>query len=292
MANPLSTGAGRVVTGIVAVTLGVVVYQLAAMNKDFEINLDKAGQFKVAVRSDANFEALVQAALAENASSVEGALANLGYFRVTDPRVVAALEGLDPADPAEAEVVAGVRHMFRDQRGPFTMPDSLVEVDARLIAAFDSLEKELQKSNRTSDLVIELWRQSLEYQGIFRTRMFDAEVWPYPAAEGEAVSGPIAVYACPGSDFLGKEVMLLAPDFTSISGEVVAHPLHRCDEQDQKLVQLFAREKAVLGLDARAWTALFGADVPTDAPQEARFQFLPEGTSLLLQVASQQRATP
>ncbi len=280
-------GAGTVaVVAIVVLGLLVAVLLLARMNKDYTIALDKDGKIDISVASGTNFRDILLEALERDRDSVDEILAARNYYHFADAKLANALETLSPDAPEHAQAVAALRQLLRDQRGPFVMPETLAGLDAKLIEAFGSLDAQLQQTKQASDLLIGLWRQSLEYKGIFRTRLFDAKVRRLPA-----VARPeqrfILIHACPGSDFNGSEISLYSSDrIGSISGIVGTSTLHRCLEQSQQLAQLFSGGEALLGLDAESYQRLFSPGDP-DAVLEpelsAQFQFLPTGTMTVLQ---------
>lgn len=275
-----------VIAIVTAAVLAVVVI-LARMNKDYTIAVDKDGKFNIAVASGVNLRDILLEALATDRASVNEVLKGQGYYHFADPDLANALEQLTPDTPEHAEAVAAMRRLLRDQRGPFVMPDTLAGLDAKLIEAFGLLDAKLQETKQTSDLVIGLWRQSLEYKGIFRTRLFDARVRRLPA--GARTGGPaILIHACPGSDFNGSEISLYTADRVgSLSGVVGTSTHHRCSESSQKLAQLFSHQEALFGLDAESYQKLFSpgdpyATLPPELP--AQFQFLPTGSTTLLQM--------
>jgi len=274
------------VVGIVAVALLAGVLALAQMNKGYSVALDKDGKFNISVESGANLRDILVTALEVDRAGVEEILAARDYYHYADPDLANALERLRPDAPEDAAAVAALRQLLRDQRGPFVMPDTLVGFDAKLIEAFGDLEAKLQETRQTSDLLIGLWRQSLEFKGIFRTRLFDATVRRLPAPTG-GDDRFILIHACPGSDFNGSEIMLRTADLVgSISGIIGTSQQHRCNEHDQKLAELFSRETALLGLDAVSYQKLFSPGDPDAvlAPElPARFQFLPTGSTTVLQ---------
>lgn len=277
------------VVAIVAAAVLAIVAWLAWINREFTLAIDKEGRFNISVASGANLRDVLLEALDRDKASVEEVLTARGYHHFADPGLAAALARLDPAAPEHAAAVASIRQLLREQRGPFTMPDALKVLDARLVDALASLETSLEASRQTSELLVELWRQSLDFQGIFRHRMFRATVQRYPASPG-GTRGLVLVMGCPGSDFLGKEVSLRALDGNGqVSGIVLSSATHHCDGADQKLADLFADQPARLGLDAETYQRLFSAADPTGAlPDEmpVRFQFLPQGTGQLLQLVS------
>lgn len=290
--EPAPTARGRVFGGtvaivaIVALSLLAGVLALALMNKEYVVALDTEGRIDISVKSGTTLRDILLKSLEADRAAVEEILTARDYYHYADPDLAHALETLSAEDPADAPAVAALRQLLRDQRGPFVMPDTLVGFDAKLIEAFGNLETKLQETRQTSDLLIGLWRQSLEYKGIFRTRLFDATVRRLPASSGGGAR-LILIHGCPGSDFNGSEIMLRTPDLVgSVSGIIGTSELHRCDESDQKLAELFSRETASFGLDADSYQKLFSPGDPTAALEpelSARFQFLPTGSTTVLQ---------
>lgn len=268
-----------IVLGVVAVVAVLAaVVALAQMNKGFTVAIDKAGKFDITVDSGSDLREILIAALESDRDSVDEVLAGRGYYHFTDPDLANALEGLSPDAPEHKPAVASLRRLLRDERGPFVMPDTLVGFDDKLIDAFGRLEAKLDETKQTSALLVELWRQSLEYKGIFRTRMFEARVRRLPVRLADG-SGEVLILGCPGSDFNGKRISLVSPDTTSsLAGFIGTSASHRCQEKDQKLADLFQQEAAFFGLDPVSYQRLFSPGDPEavlEPEMAAQFQFLP-----------------
>jgi hypothetical protein len=264
-----------------AVLAGVGLWIAGQTGRAVRIALDPDSGLTLDVAAADSFADVVGSALEADRTTVEAILKSQGFYQVSDPDLVAKLETLTREEPPHDRVVSGLRRLLRDQRGPFLEPASLREIDGRLISAFAALDEQLRSAQETNGFIMELWRDSLEYQGLFRTRVFNADVTQLFFEPRDAES--VEVLACPGNEFVGMDVTVFldgAPG--QVTGRVVSDPVRlNCQNSAETLAQLFAGKSARIGLDRAAFGKLAAPADPTASlpPRlDARFLVHPIGS--------------
>jgi hypothetical protein len=168
---------------------GLVGY-LADLNK--EIATDKNGEIEIYVRADETFAQLLNKALDKNRIEVDGILVSRRYYNLANADLVDQLAHLDPSEPDTREISNRLRRLLWDLRGPFELPYTLSAADERTSKALDALETARKENKQVNAFLVEVWRESLEGEGIFWPRSFNATI--------EIVHGAPTgkVLVCPG----------------------------------------------------------------------------------------------
>ena len=229
--TPKSAPASIALSGWLVVVVAIVVvglaWYLAYSNKGFKIALDKSGKLEIEVRADETFSELLTKALKKNQSEIDAILASHQYYNLANADFVDQLERLDSSRPETKEISNRLRKLLWDLRGPFEIPYTLIGADERMSRALDALETARRNSKQANALLVKLWRESLQGEGIFLPRSFDATV--------EIVQGARSgkILACPGDAIatVGGIVMLLTTeDGGAITHEVEQNPaMFHCD---------------------------------------------------------------
>jgi hypothetical protein len=244
---------------LVIVALIILALLLAYQNKSYTMSLDKDGKFLIDVRANETLDALLTEALKKNRSAVEKILRGEQYYNVNDPDLVDKLANLDASKPETEEISKRLRKLLWDLRGPFAIPLTLSGADERMSKALDALETARRESKSANGLLVELWKQSLQGEGIFWPRSFNATV--------EIVQGaqPGKILACPGDAIatVGGVLMSLSVEDGAnvISAEVEQDPsLFHCDGSPLTAEELLAEGGAPrLGLSGSTFRNLVSA---------------------------------
>lgn len=266
------------VVAIVAVATYFVVTDLAEMNKNFDVVLDKEGKIAIAVSADDSFADILSAAIARDSETVEAILAAKQYYRLTSTQLVDELRKFDAAHSETQEVSRGLRRLLWDLQGPFSPPGTLRGADERMIRALDDLDEALSGAQEASTLLTELWRLSLERKGVFKPRLFHASIEIVPAI---SVAGGWTgtVLACPGSMLVGR--MLFVRTRGSMKVEVSHNPsLFNCDPPALTASQMLAGGQVRLGLSEDVFRKLVDPDGLAgigDGRNTASFEIYPRG---------------
>jgi hypothetical protein len=250
----------------VAMILAGLAGYLANMNKGFNMSFDKNGKFFIEVRADETFAQLLNKAIEKNRSEADAILASQQYYSLTNANLVDQLEHLDASKPENQEISNRLRRLLWDLRGPFEIPYTLSGADERMTQALDALETARKETKQASALLVALWTESLEGQGIFWPRSFNATVEVVQGAPTGNEERKI-VLACPGSAIarLSGVVMSLhanrAGDDRNILADVNQDPvLFDCGGSALTATKLLAEEgTARLGLSERAFRELVPA---------------------------------
>jgi hypothetical protein len=191
---------------LAVIVLAILVLALAYLNKNYTMSFDKDGKFSIDVRANEDtLDAVLTKALETNRSAAEKILRGEQFYNINDPDLVDKLANLDASRPETEEISKRLRTMLWDLRGPFAIPLTLTGADERMSRALDALENARQENKSANGLLVQLWKQSLQGEGIFLPRLFDATVEIVHGAE------PDKILACPGDAIatLGGIVMSL-----------------------------------------------------------------------------------
>ncbi len=250
------------IVAVIAVAVLGAVWILAGRGGPFRISVDKTGSVVVEAQQGDDFGKILGSALDKDRKTVEALLNANGFFSIADPELVTRIESIKPGEEATAEVTSGIRRLLFNLEGPFQRPGTLVGADGRLLDALDDLDS-TPGAQATSPLLAGLWQRSLDRTGVFRPRSFNADVkllFVGPAAPGQPV-----IYACPGSEFVGKDATVWTGGETpgAVTGLIVAD-LQRfdCPDADRSLEELLAGQPARLALDGATYRGLFGQPDP------------------------------
>jgi hypothetical protein len=253
--------AGWLVVVAIIIIVGLAVY-LSNQNKGFKIALDKNGKLEIDVRADETFGQLLTKALEKNRTEIDAILVSHQYYNLANADFVDRLGYLDVSNPETKETANRLRKLLWDLRGPFEIPFTLSGADERMSKALDALETARQKSKQANALLVELWKQSLQGEGIFWPRSFGATV--------EILQGVKAgrILACPGDAIatVSGIIMSLSVDggADAISAEVEQNPsLFHCDGAPLTAEKLLAEGGTPrLGLSESAFRDLVSASEP------------------------------
>jgi hypothetical protein len=260
---------------VAAVASGALTY-LAIMNVGYTVSVDKAGKVTIAVRPSDNFPEIFKKAIAADPKIVDTTLASENYYKLTDTKLVSVLEDIDYSTPQNQKLAWRIRKMLYDLRGPFQVPGALRDApDYHFVEALDDLDNALQSRKPANAILAELWKQSLNREGIFKIRYFRATVEVVPgAASGNDRLG--VVLACPGSPVgVGKVMQLYA--IGQVLAEVTQNPLlFHCDRAALTAEQLLADQTTVrLGVSEAEFRRLAGSDT-IDRKIDATFILYPK----------------
>jgi hypothetical protein len=264
---------------IAAVALGGI-YMMATGGQGGVVEMNTEG-VKISLNRQDNFADILKKAIAAAPETVEVLLGQHGYYNINSTKLVDAISRIDAANQENRAVTEGMRQLLWDLDGPFTRPGTLTGADERLMGALEELEEVLRESGETSKLLAELWQRSLERTSVFRPRSFNANITLLNGAS-EDENRAVVIYACPGSDFVDKEMTLWTQDGAGglITGTVVSDVRRfDCGNSRLSLQQLLAGQPANLALDLSNFNKLVGS-VPsgasTDTGINARFQVQPK----------------
>lgn len=196
------------ITAIVAIAAYFIITDLAEMNKELDIGLDKEGKVTIRVSADDRLSEVLKKAIAEDSSTVEAVLASKQYYKLTNPELVDKLRSLDASEPDGQAVSERMRELLWNLEGPFSTPGTLRGADTRMIMALDDLDTELEESQVASVLLTELWRLSLERKGVFKPRPLQAGIQIVPGLPS-ASAEPYPALVCPGSVLVERELGIL-----------------------------------------------------------------------------------
>ncbi len=216
--SPAMSRAGVAIIAIVALTT-IVVVAIFYRDSGFEMTLGDGDRtvslnFKdktVDVADVLDRMLAVDEANASNKELVEALLANRGYYHITDVRLVNALTELT-SDEESRPLSSALRNLLYDLKGPFAEPnpfagvqntllvDAIMELDPRKTARDDETGK--NATQPINPLMSELWRRSIEIQGIFRPHEIRATV---RLARGIP---PGTAVACTDSLLDGKQITI------------------------------------------------------------------------------------
>lgn len=267
-----------VVVAIVAVAAYFLVTDLAKMNKDVEVLLDKEGKVAITVRADDSFADVLKNAIAKDSGTVEAILAGNQYYSLTSAQLVDELRKFDASQSETQEVSEALRRLLWDLQGPFSPPGTLRGADERMIRALDDLDEALQEAKEASVLLTELWRLSLERKGVFKPRLFHASIEVIPGIPTEDTRIE-SVLACPGSMLVGRVLFIQTRGSMKVE---VSHnaSLFHCDPPAFTAAQMLAGGRVRLGLSESAFRKLVDPDGQAgigDGRNTASFEIYPRG---------------
>jgi hypothetical protein len=259
---------------VVALAVLAAVWILAGSGGPFRISVDKGGSVVIEAKPGDDFASILSTALEKDPATVESLLNGKGFFSISDPDLVTSIEALQPGEAATAQVTLGIRKLLFNLEGPFQRPLTLVGADGRLLDALDDLDK-TPGGQGTSALLAGLWQRSNDRTGVFRPRSFNADV-KLLFGGPPGTTGRPAVFACPGSEFVGKDatVWTEGEEPGAVTG-VVVEDVQRFDcDGDQSIEDLLGGRQARLGLDAATYRNLFGKPDPgTTLPPHVAAKF-------------------
>jgi hypothetical protein len=254
----------------------VVVWTLANLNKGFEITIDKDGKAQIEVRPDDSFDTVLGNALAKDGRLVDAILWGRQYYKITDEKVIDALESLNASAPQSEKIVHGLRKMLWDLNGPFAVPGTLRGADGRMVSALEDLDKALETSdsNEANVFLATLWNLMIDQQSIFKPRMFSASV----EVAGRVPHGTPknVVYACPGSALVGGRVIHLFTKHGSLIMEVKQEPsVFNCTGPALTLEKMLVGGVSAVAVNQTAFNQLVRSkSVPEVAPAQVEALFV------------------
>ena len=274
--NPAMSRAAVAVVAIVALATIAV---LAIFHRDsgFEMTLGD-GDRKVSLNFKDNTVDVdhvldtmlsVDPANATNKELLETLLANRGYYHVTDVRLVNALTELT-SDEESWPLSSALRNLLYDLKGPFAEPnpfagvrntllvDAIMELDPRQTARGDETGKD--STQPINPLMSELWRRSIEIQGIFRPHEIRATI--------RLVRGipPGTAVACTDSLLDGKQITITS---VGMQKRVMVDAREFCGRAAPNAEKLLAGEREELYLAPDDFVEIAGV-VPAAVSGTAR----------------------
>ncbi len=263
-----SSGGKLDATRIAIVAIGAVAVLVAGLaairlGRGVEASL---GDFKFTVTRDDSFSDILNKAMEKDGDAVTALLAGKGYYRVTDARIVGQIESLDAGDPAATPVIVGLRRMLWNLSGPFQRPDTLTHAKVEMIAAIEDQTATPDDPER-GKLVAELVRRSLDRSGMFEVRRYAAELVPLAPLSGPLTNDAAAIFTCPGSEMIGKQVQIWGAGQT-IFGEVEPdiRMAARCEGAAKTIRELLLGKPGVFGTAPEAFEVLTGTPPPGANP--------------------------
>jgi hypothetical protein len=267
----------------VAIILAGVIGYLASQNKGFKIALDKNGKVEIDVSADETFGQLLNRALEKNLTEVDAILVSHQYYNLANANLVDQLEHLDASKPETKEISNRLRRLLWDLRGPFEIPYTLIGADERMRKALDALELARKENKQASALLVELWKESLEGDGIFWPRSFNATVEIVRGAPTRS-DDRNTVLVCPGDAVATVSGIIMSLSVgdgaNAITAEVEQNPsLFHCDGSPLTAEKLLAEGGTPrLGLRENTFRDLVPASEPgtRDGRINATFQLYPK----------------
>lgn len=245
--------------------VAILVAALAAMRVGSGIEAS-VGNLKFTVQRDDSFSDILNKAMAKDGDAVAALLAGKGFYRATDPGILGAIEKLDPADPDDSKVVAGLREMLWNLSGPFHPPQTMQYADARLVSA---IEEQAAPADDPAQgrLVAELLKRSLDRSGIFELRHFPARLVPLVPLAGPLTNAAAMIVTCPGSELIGKQAQIRGAGqtvFSEVQPDV--RLAGQCDGTAKTIQELLQGKPGVLGVSPEAFKVLTGPPPPGALP--------------------------
>lgn len=189
------------------------------------------------------------------------------YYNLANPNLVDQLVHLDASKPETKETTNRLRKLLWDLQPPFfDIPDALSGADERMYKALDALETARKKSKQANALLVELWKHSLQGDGIFWPRSFGATVEIVQGAPIGSEKRKI-VLVCPGDAIATVNGVVMSlrvergSDSHNIFADVNKNPsLFDCGGSTLTAEKLLAEEGTVrLGLSEKAFRELVPA---------------------------------
>ena len=282
----MNTAMSRTIVAVIAIIALATIVGLAIFHRDsgFEMTLGD-GDRKVSLNFKDNsvdvadvLDTMLAAdeANASNRELVEALLANRGYYHITDVRLVNALTDLTPGEES-SELSNALRNLLYDLKGPFAAPnpfagvrntllvDAIMELDPRKTSSPDnglSVDGEADKGTRQSinPLMSELWRRSIEIQGIFRPHEIRATI-----RQARGIPPGTAV-ACTDSLLDGKQITITS---VGLQKRVMVDAREFCGRAAPNAEKLLAGEREELYLAPEDFVEIAGV-VPAAATGTGR----------------------
>lgn len=282
----MNTATSRTIVGVTAIIALATIVGLAIFHRDsgFEMTLGD-GDRKVSLDFKDNtvdVGHVLDTMLAEteaNASNkelIEALLANRGYYHVTDVRLVSALTELT-TDEENSELNGALRSLLYELKGPFAEPnpfagvrntllvDAIMELDPRKTLKDDGEATIDSKSGNGASrpinpLMSELWRRSIEIEGIFRPPEIRATI-----RQGRGIRPGTAV-ACSDSLLARKQITITT---SGVQKRVMVDAREFCGQAAPNAQQLLAGEREELYLAPDDFVEIAGV-VPAAANGTAR----------------------
>ncbi|MFO1208770.1 MAG: hypothetical protein U1E40_06050 [Amaricoccus sp.] len=266
--TPGGAGGRLDLTRIAIVVIGaaaLLVAALAAMRAGSGIEAS-VGNLKFTVQKDDSFSDILNKAMAKDGDAVAALLAGKGFYRVDDPRILGEVAKLDPGDPDDAKVVAGLRQMLWNLEGPFHPPHTMQFADARLVGAIEEQAAPADDPNQ-GRLVAELLKRSLDRSGIFELRHFPARLVALPPLSGALANTAAMIVTCPGSEIIGKQAQIWGAGqtvFAEVQPDV--RLAGQCDGTAKTIQELLQGKPGVLGVSPEAYKVLTAPPPPGAQP--------------------------
>lgn len=226
---------------------------------------------------------ILESQMADHGVFIRATLRDMGFFRVSDPALVTALEELGPDDPMSR----GLRQLLFDMTGPFAPPRTLDGAQSRFIT--DVLEE-----RPANDLLIaEVWSSFIGAHLTFLYPDLEAQLLPDPLLDRGRGSGDrvTTASACSGSHLVGKyvQVWLDGPDgpdpealpVTLYVGLDAGLPRFRCRDEPLQLIEIAQARRARLGLPRELYDRLAGARAAAGEAAHFNLVVFPTGVSPL-----------
>jgi hypothetical protein len=235
------------VAGLIAVAIvSAALTYIAVLNRGFTFSVNKNGNVEVKVSASDSFAEIFKKAIGADPKIVDAVLASENYYKLTDVKLVDALENLDSAQ--NQEIAKRLRIMLLDLRGPFSLPGTLRDAtDGRFVRALDDLDNAPPDAKEANALLAELWKRYIDQEGIFKFRSFKATVELVPNASTGDENYKV-VLACPGSAVAIGRLMSLSSkqDTKTIIGEINQDAsLFDCDGKVLTVEQLLSGQATV-----------------------------------------------
>lgn len=267
---------------IVAVTLVLIVGKLIGNENEFEIVLNPQTGAKITAAPGREFDAMLDEALTRDPGKVHDILKRRDFYQLHSRDLAIALRETEPAD-LDPGMLARYRKIFWDLEGPFALPGTLYEMDARLLTALEDLEDGVLRRGLQSALMAEIWQQSIVQQGIFRPRLINAGITLLAGPEVTPEDEYPVFYTCPGSP-LDNRLITIAPEpgtaravstagLEPLTGFVEAdalkgHAMGCGPGRGTDFAGLLAGDELKLGLTYESYEKLFEVEMGSGGPED------------------------
>lgn len=241
---------------IVALLVGAgVTYVLAVMGSGGKVAISKGG-VSIEVAADDNFISLLDKALEKDNEAVTAALASRRFYHMASDEFLSELAGIKPSDQHWKRVSDGMRRMLANLEGPFQLPGTLSQADEKLMQAFEDLEGAVSEAKEASALLATLWERNLEQRGVFRQRVFPANIRIIEhAPENQQV-----IFACTGGGLVGGRIIdVFTEKGSSLRGEIYIDPSYfDCAEPAVSVREMLTEKVPIsLGMNIKAFKTLY-----------------------------------
>lgn len=276
-------GSGSRVTIVATLAAAAValagVYFVARGGAGGEIAFGGESGVRIAFHRGDSLADLIDRAVDQKPDEFRALLAGHDFYDLQDVRWTNRLREI----ALDSDVQRSARKLLFDLAGPFSLPGTLSEADARLYDAVRELNDTLKNTPPGDTLPANgfftaIWRDQLNQTGVFETRAFSAWVTNLTAEPGTDVHGRHVVYVC-SRELHDRDINVVLNEPPRTSGMIAAvgrldQLRFPCSEATDTLSHYLARHPARFGLPKDSFTALYGEpDADHTLPPQVRAVF-------------------